>query len=86
MDGTYMSEQGIKSKVSILVSGLIRERVMFYAIVAAVLAVALLSSQFNGKEDNVVEEIAEQVIEEMTGLDIDVTPNSKEGCDGCYET
>ena len=33
---------------------------------------------FNPKDDNPVEELAEEVIKKETGFDIDLTPDSKE--------
>ncbi len=51
------------------------------AIVVGILVVALVagyvSSRFLG-EDNPVEEAAEEVIESQTGVDIDLSPKSKE--------
>lgn len=37
-----------------------------------------ISSNYFLKEDNLIEEAAEEVIKEKTGFDIDLTPSSKE--------
>ncbi len=48
-------------------------------IVAAALLVGLGSTYiFKMKQDNVIEEMAEEVIKEETNIDIDMTPTSKE--------
>lgn len=33
---------------------------------------------FKGKQDNPVEEVSEMIVYQMTGVDIDLTPTSKE--------
>ena len=46
---------------------------------AVILAIIIgIGSVYLLGNDNHVEEIAEKVIEEETGIDIDLTPNSKE--------
>ena len=51
------------------------------ALIVGILVVALIagyaSSKFLG-EDNAIEEAAEEVIESQIGVDIDLTPDSKE--------
>lgn len=47
------------------------------AIIAVVAAVGYVSSKYLG-DDNVVEELSEEVIEDMTGVDVDLTPSSPE--------
>lgn len=46
-------------------------------VVSICIAGGLLSTLWLGK-DNVIEEAAEKVIERETGIDIDLTPSSKE--------
>lgn len=47
------------------------------AIVLAAVVIGLGSYYFTGKKDNPVEQVAEEVIKEETGLDVDLTPVSK---------
>ena len=47
------------------------------SIIVVALAAGYASSRWLG-DDNPVEEAAESVIEEQTGLDIDLTPNTSE--------
>jgi len=49
-----------------------------YFIVAAAIIVGLLSAYF-WYQDNPVEEVSEKVIEEQTGIDIDLSPQTSEG-------
>lgn len=37
-----------------------------------------LNKRFNVEDDNIIEETVEKIIEKQTGLDLDLTPNSKE--------
>ena len=52
--------------------------------IALVLSAAVLGflasryGPFKGKQDNIIEETAEQVIKDETGIDVDITPTSKE--------
>ncbi len=46
-------------------------------IIVSVAVVGYISTKFLG-DDNPVEEIAEEVIESQTGVDVDLTPNSPE--------
>ena len=48
-----------------------------YFIIAAVIIIGLLSAYF-WYHDNPVEEISEKVIEEQTGINIDLTPQTPE--------
>jgi hypothetical protein len=48
-----------------------------YFIVAAAIIVGLLSAYF-WYQDNPVEEVSEKVIEEQTGIDIDLSPQTLE--------
>ena len=47
-------------------------------IVAVSLTVGLVSRRFIKKSDNPIEEIAEEVIKQETGMDIDLSPDSPE--------
>ena len=44
---------------------------------AAIIGVAS-SKMMHMKEDNAIEEVAEEVIKKQTGLDVDLSPESKE--------
>jgi hypothetical protein len=48
-----------------------------YFIVAAAIIIGLLSAYF-WYQDNPVEEVSEKVIEEQTGIDIDLSPQTLE--------
>lgn len=50
---------------------------IFLAIVITACAVGLFSSKYLG-DDNPIEQAAEEIIKEETGIKIDLTPNSKE--------
>ena len=52
--------------------------IIVISIIVVALAAGYASSRWLG-DDNPVEEAAESVIEEQTGLDIDLTPNTSEG-------
>jgi len=45
---------------------------------AAIGAAAVAHYVFRAKDDNVVEELAEKVIKEETGADVDLSPSSPE--------
>jgi hypothetical protein len=48
-------------------------------IVAAALVIGLGSSYiFKMKQDNAIEEISEGIVKEHTGIDLDMTPTTKE--------
>jgi len=47
-------------------------------IVGISMLIGVVSSKFIGKKDNIVEEVAEQIIEEVTGMDIDLSPGTPE--------
>ena len=49
-----------------------------YSIVLAAIIIGLLSAYF-WYQDNPVEEVSEKVIEEQTGIDIDLSPQTSEG-------
>ncbi len=51
--------------------------VVIVTIVGLSILVGIGSKFFLG-DDNVVEEVAEQIIDDKTGIDIDLTPSSKE--------
>lgn len=51
--------------------------IIIATIVAAATLVGLVSTCFF-KDDSIIEEVAEEVIEKETGLKIDLTPSSKE--------
>lgn len=51
--------------------------IIVISIIVVALAAGYASSRWLG-DDNPVEEAAESVIEEQTGLDIDLTPNTSE--------
>jgi hypothetical protein len=48
-----------------------------YFIVAAAIIIGLLSAYF-WYQDNPVEEVSEKIIEEQTGIDIDLSPQTLE--------
>lgn len=50
---------------------------IFLGIVIGACAIGLFSSKYLG-DDNPIEEISEEIIEEKTGLSVDLTPNSRE--------
>lgn len=52
--------------------------ILSIVIVAISLTVGLVSRRFIKKPDNPIEEIAEEVIKEETGVDIDLSPDSPE--------
>lgn len=47
-------------------------------IVAVSLTVGLVSRRYLKKADNPIEEIAEEVIKQETGIDVDLSPDSPE--------
>lgn len=47
-------------------------------IVVVALIAGYASVKYLKKEDNVVEELAEEIIEHKTGWELDITPGSKE--------
>lgn len=47
-------------------------------VAAAIGAAAVAHYVFRAKDDNVVEELAEKVIKEETGADVDLSPSSPE--------
>lgn len=50
-------------------------------IVCAVLfvaAVGLIASRYSGKDDGPIEEAAEEFIDAQTGMNVDLTPDTKE--------
>jgi hypothetical protein len=49
-----------------------------YFIIASAIIIGLLSAYF-WYQDNPVEEVSEKVIEEQTGIDIDLSPQTSEG-------
>jgi uncharacterized membrane protein len=52
---------------------------IFFALLACLFYACSPVNKFFGiKDDNVVEEMAEEVIKIRTGLDLDLTPESKE--------
>lgn len=48
-------------------------------IISALVAFAGAKYYFRAPDDNAIEEYAEEIIKEQTGLDIDLTPLSREG-------
>lgn len=48
------------------------------AVIVAVALLAGMGSRLFLKDDNVIEEVAEQLIKDKTGVDIDLSPNSPE--------
>lgn len=54
-----------------------KENIIKVIVVILVIIVGISSAYFLG-DDNPVEEIAEEVIQEETGVNIDLTPNSPE--------
>jgi len=54
---------------------------MYWSIALVVIAVSIGVSStiiFKMKKDNKIEEIAEEIIKKETGIDVDLSPNSKE--------
>lgn len=48
-------------------------------ILTALLTITGLSiSHYTGREDNIIEEIAEELIEDLTNVEVDLTPDSVE--------
>lgn len=56
---------------------LIQGRFFVHMLIIIVILLALLSQKYFG-DDNFVEETAEVMIEEETGVDVDLSPNSPE--------
>jgi len=54
-----------------------KKNIIKMIIIILTIIIGITSTYFLGN-DNPVEEIAEKVIEEETGIDIDLTPNSTE--------
>ena len=54
-----------------------KENIIKVIVVILVIIVGISSAYFLG-DDNPIEEIAEEVIQEETGVNIDLTPNSPE--------
>lgn len=52
--------------------------ILSVVIVVVSLTVGLVSRRFIKKSDNPIEEIAEEVIKQETGMDIDLSPDSPE--------
>lgn len=48
-----------------------------YFFVLIIVFIGIISTKFLG-DDNQIEEIAEQIIQDETGLDLDLSPNNKE--------
>jgi len=47
-------------------------------IIGASMIIGAISHKILKKKDNIVEQIAEQIIEEQTGIEIDFTPEEKD--------
>ncbi len=47
-----------------------------YSLLAIIIVMGVFSTYLLG-DDNPIEELSEEIIKEETGLDIDLTPNSK---------
>lgn len=52
--------------------------VVFIFLMVMVVVVGVLSDKFLGIDDNVVEESCEGIIYDQTGLNVDLSPKSKE--------
>lgn len=52
--------------------------VFIVGVLVFVLVVGIVSSKYYGP-DNIVEEISEKIIEEETGIDLDLSPETEEG-------
>lgn len=59
-------------------SNVMANALLYIFIGIAIFLMAYVTQRFGFKQDNPVEEVAEEVIKAKTGLDVDLTPNSPE--------